>query len=49
LPSPDGGEIAPTGKVAEYGGVSVLRLRDGKIASWRDYYDSADLTRQLSG
>jgi ketosteroid isomerase-like protein len=49
LPTPDGGEIAPTGKVVEYSAMSVLRLRHGKIASWRDYYDSADLTRQLSG
>ena len=26
---------------------AVFEVRDGKIAAWREYYDSADLARQL--
>jgi limonene-1,2-epoxide hydrolase len=26
---------------------AVLEVVDGKIAAWREYWDSADLTRQL--
>jgi len=26
---------------------AVFEVRNGKIAAWREYYDSADLARQL--
>ena len=26
---------------------AVYELKDGKIAAWREYYDSADLARQI--
>jgi ketosteroid isomerase-like protein len=40
IPLPDGTELAPTGRTVDYGGVTVATLRDGKIASMRDYYDT---------
>lgn len=47
LPMPDGSEIPATGKRVESPGVSVLTMRDGKLASERDYSDSAPFMRQL--
>jgi ketosteroid isomerase-like protein len=47
LPAPDGTEIAAAGRTLEYGGVCVARVRDGKFATLRDYYDSMDMARQL--
>jgi steroid delta-isomerase-like uncharacterized protein len=47
LPMPDGTEVPATGKTAESTGVSVLTVRDGKLASERDYSDSAPFMRQL--
>ena len=46
---PDGTVVAPTGKSLEMDAVSVCTIRDGKFAYMRDYCDSADVTRQLSG
>ncbi len=44
---PDGTEIPATGKTMELPGVSVLTVREGKIASERDYFDQAALMSQL--
>ena len=46
---PNGRQIAATGKMLEIAGVIVARVRDGKFATMRDYYDTADLMRQISG
>ena len=35
------------GKTTEFEGVSVLRFRDGKIAAERDFWNVADLLRQI--
>ena len=43
----DGGEIAAKGNTVEVAGVIVGTVRDGKFASLRDYYDAADLMKQL--
>jgi steroid delta-isomerase-like uncharacterized protein len=47
LPMPDGSEIPATGKTVELPMVSVLAVRDGKVANWRDYYDNAVVMSQL--
>ena len=44
---PDGTEFAATGNTLEIPGVSVLKIRDGKVASFRDYFDTAALMGQL--
>ena len=44
---PDGGEIPATGKTVDVPGVSVIKVRDGKIASDRDYLDNAAVMSQL--
>ena len=44
---PDGTEIAATGNTLEFPGVSVLKITDGKSASFRDYFDQAALMSQL--
>jgi hypothetical protein len=36
-PPPDGSEIPATGKTIEMAGVSVLTVRDGKLASQHEY------------
>jgi ketosteroid isomerase-like protein len=47
IPLPDGTELAPTGRTVDYGGVTVARLRDGKIAAMHDYYDNLAIMTQL--
>ena len=42
-----GGEIPPTGRPLELRYCEVFRVRDGKIASARLYYDAATLLGQL--
>jgi steroid delta-isomerase-like uncharacterized protein len=44
---PDGNEIPATGKTVDVPGVSVVRVRDGKIASDCDYLDNAAVMSQL--
>jgi steroid delta-isomerase-like uncharacterized protein len=39
--------FAPTGKRMKVDGVDLWRLRDGKIADYRAFYDMNDLVRQL--
>jgi ketosteroid isomerase-like protein len=36
-----------TGKALELPGVAVLTVKDGKLASWRDYFDNAAVMSQL--
>ena len=47
LPLPDGSEIPPTGKTVELPGVSVMTVREGKVAEQRDYFDNAAMMTQL--
>ena len=47
LTMPDGTEIPPTGKTLELPVVTVATVRDGKFATMRDYFDTADIARQL--
>jgi steroid delta-isomerase-like uncharacterized protein len=47
LPLPDGSVIPATGKAMELSVASVLKVRDGKIVSERDYFDGAALMSQL--
>jgi steroid delta-isomerase-like uncharacterized protein len=44
---PDSTEIPPTGKAVELPGVSVLKIRDGKFATDREYWDAAAVMTQL--
>ena len=37
---PDGSEVPPTGNAVDFPGVSVIRLRDGKIATTHEYWDN---------
>ena len=46
LPGPDG-MIEPTGKKVKLHSLSLLKIRDGKIASERVYNDSAEMMHQL--
>lgn len=46
LMGPDGA-IPPTGKVAEWPVIEVWTVRDGKIATARNYQDTASMLRQL--
>jgi len=41
------GEAAPTGNEIAYDEAAVVRIRDGRIASWHSYYDALALGRQL--
>ena len=41
------GKIAPTGKAIELEVVEVIGIRDGKVATIRNYSDTATLMRQL--
>jgi ketosteroid isomerase-like protein len=43
---PDG-EAPPTGNEIGFEEAGVLRIRDGRIASWHSYYDAIALARQL--
>ena len=47
LAMPGGTEIPATGKTIEVSGVSIVMVRDGKIATERDYFDNAALMSQL--
>jgi steroid delta-isomerase-like uncharacterized protein len=47
LTMPNGTEIPATYKVVELSGVSVLSVRDGKITSHRDYFDTASVMSDL--
>ena len=44
---PEGSELAPTGKAVEHAGVTIVKVRDGKIASMRDYFDLMTVMSQL--
>ena len=44
LPS---GEATPSGNEIAYDETGVVRLREGRIASWHSYYDALALGRQL--
>jgi ketosteroid isomerase-like protein len=46
LPLPDG-EAPATGSPIAFEEAGVVRVRDGRIASWHSYYDSLELARQL--
>lgn len=39
--------FAPTGRRMRVDGVDLWRMRDGKIARYRAFYDTTDLARQL--
>jgi ketosteroid isomerase-like protein len=41
------GEAAPTGNEIAYDEAGVVRVRDGRIVSWRSYYDALALGAQL--
>lgn len=41
------GDVSPTGRRAELGFVEVYRIRNGKIAEGRMYFDAATMMRQL--
>ena len=40
--------FAPTGRRMRVDGVDLWRMRDGKIARYRAFYDTTDLARQLA-
>src|SRR5579859_6006574 len=40
ITTPDGTEIATTGKTLKHPGVTVSKIRDGKFATMRTYFDS---------
>ena len=44
---PDGADLAVTGKTLEVAGVTFCKVRKGKFATTREYFDTADLARQL--
>ncbi len=41
LTMPDGRVVPPTGNTREFPCVSIIEVREGKIANLRDYYDTA--------
>ena len=41
------GELPPTGKSLDLKAVNVMRLRDGRIAALRIYFDQMDFMGQL--
>jgi steroid delta-isomerase-like uncharacterized protein len=47
LAMPDGTEIPATGKTVEIQGVSVVRVKEGKVTSHRDYFDNIAVMSQL--
>jgi steroid delta-isomerase-like uncharacterized protein len=47
LASPDGGLVEPTGRSFARTGVAIVEVRDGKIVSYRDYFDRQTMTEQL--
>lgn len=46
LPTP-AGDVAPTGRTVEFSVCEVWTIRDGKVASLRNYQDAASIMRQL--
>jgi steroid delta-isomerase-like uncharacterized protein len=42
-----GGELAPTGRPVELHLCDVFRIVDGKVVSYRSYYDALSLLQQL--
>ena len=42
------GRIAANGEPFEYGGVTMLTFRDGKVSSFRGYFDQLALTKRVS-
>jgi ketosteroid isomerase-like protein len=46
MPLPDG-EAPPTGNPIAFEEAGVVRVRDGRIASWHSYYDTLELAHQL--
>ena len=46
LPTPNG-EIAPTGKSINMRAIQVHTIKDGKVASMRQYFDMATMMSQL--
>ena len=49
LTLPGGKEVQATGKTVAIDVVTVAKVRDGKFTNMRDYLDTGDLARQLSG
>jgi len=47
LLQPDGTELPPTGKRIETRGMELVRVRDGKVAAHRVYWDAMALAGQL--
>ena len=45
--APDGQEIPPTGRTVVFDIVDVIKVRDGKIASWHGYFDQLTFLVQL--
>jgi ketosteroid isomerase-like protein len=41
------GELAATGKRVRWESVEIVRVRDGKIASWRSYFDQLEALTAL--
>jgi ketosteroid isomerase-like protein len=41
------GELAATGKRVRWESVEIVRVRDGKIASWRSYFDQLEALMAL--
>jgi ketosteroid isomerase-like protein len=42
-----GAEILPTGEVVAFSEAAIIRVSDGRIASWHSYYDQLALMAQL--
>lgn len=42
------GKIAANGEPFEYDGVTMLTFRDGKVSSFRGYFDQLALTKRVS-
>ena len=41
------GELPPTGRAVSWQSADIVRVRDGKIASWHVYHDTMPLLAQL--
>jgi predicted ester cyclase len=41
------GELAATGKQVRWESVEIVRVREGKIASWRSYFDQLEALTAL--
>jgi steroid delta-isomerase-like uncharacterized protein len=47
LTMPDGTEIPASGRTVELPGVDIITVRNGKVVSQRDYFDTAAMASQL--